>query len=185
VTGNYLLTAISSTIKAETNERRMPTFHEAVEMHKAMVYSIGWHYLHDRHAAEEMAQEVFLQLHTSWAGIQSREHLLFWLRRTATHRAIDAGRKRRTKAEITLEEADEPTMLERVHDTLLSSYLNRMVGTLPDKQRSAIILRYQEEMEVEEIARTLDMNASTVKTHIARGLEFLRGKVSRRLGRSE
>ena len=143
-----MLTAISSTIKAETNERRMPTFHEAVEMHKAMVYSIGWHYLHDRHAAEEMAQEVFLQLHTSWAGIQSREHLLFWLRRTATHRAIDAGRKRRTKAEITLEEADEPTMLERVHDTLLSSYLNRMVGTLPDKQRSAIILGFYDVMLV-------------------------------------
>ncbi len=151
-------------------------------MHKAMVYSIGWNFLHDRQAAEEMAQEVFLQLHRNWAGIQSVEHLLFWLRRTATHRAIDAGRKRKAKAEVTLEEADEPTMLERVHDTLLSSYLKRMVGTLPEKQRSAIVLRYQEDMEVEEIAKMLDTNVSTVKTHIARGLDFLRGKVSRRLG---
>ncbi len=146
-----------------------------------MVYSIGWHFLRDRQAAEEMAQEVFLQLHQNWGSIQSPEHLLFWLRRTATHRAIDAGRKRKAKAEVMLEEADEPTMLERVHDTLLSSYLSRMVGTLPEKQRSAILLRYQEDMEVEEIARVLEMKASTVKTHIARGLEFLRGKVSRRL----
>lgn len=169
-----MLTAIP--LRATTD-----AFEEAVETHKAMVYSIGWHFLHDRQAAEEMAQEVFLQLHRNWAAIQSPEHLLFWLRRTATHRAIDAGRKRKSKAEVALEEADEPTMLERVHDTLLSSYLQRMVGTLPEKQRSAILLRYQEDMEVEEIAQVLEMNASTVKTHIARGLEFLRGKVSRRL----
>jgi len=58
-----------------------------------------------------------------------------------------------------------------------------MVGTLPENQRSAILLRYQEEMDVDEIAKVLDMNSSTVKTHIARGLEFLRGKVSRRLGK--
>ncbi len=169
-----MLTAIP--IRATTD-----AFAEAVETHKAMVYSIGWHFLRDRQAAEEMAQEVFLQLHQNWGAIQSPEHLLFWLRRTATHRAIDAGRKRKAKAEVMLEEADEPTMLERVHDTLLSSYLSRMVGTLPEKQRSAILLRYQEDMEVEEIARVLEMKASTVKTHIARGLEFLRGKVSRRL----
>jgi RNA polymerase sigma-70 factor (ECF subfamily) len=85
---------------------------------------------------------------------------------------------------VTLEEADEPTVLERLHDTLLSSYLNRMVGTLPDKQRSAILLRYQEDMEFDEIAKVLDSNVSTVKTHIARGLELLRGKVSRRLRRT-
>jgi RNA polymerase sigma-70 factor (ECF subfamily) len=169
--------------KSETRGDRLPSFAAAVETHKAMVYSIAWHFLHDRPAAEELAQDVFLQLHTNWAQIQSPEHLLFWLRRAATHRAIDAGRKRRAKAEIALEDADEPTMLERLHDTFLSSYLKRMVGTLPEKQRSAILLRYQEEMEPEEIARVLDMNVSTVKTHISRGLDFLRGKVSRKLGR--
>ena len=183
MTGEYLLTAISSTINAQAQEHRLPAFADAVEAHKAMVYSIGWHFLHDRQAAEEIAQEVFLQLHMNWSDIQSPAHLLFWLRRTATHRAIDAGRKRKAKGEVTLEEADEPTMLERGHDTLLSSYLSRMVGTLPENQRSAILLRYQEEMDVDEIAKVLDMNSSTVKTHIARGLEFLRGKVSRRLGK--
>jgi RNA polymerase sigma-70 factor (ECF subfamily) len=58
-----------------------------------------------------------------------------------------------------------------------------MVGTLPETQRSAILLRYQEDLDVNEIAKILDMKTSTVKTHISRGLEFLRGKVSRRLGK--
>lgn len=148
-----------------------------------MVFSIAWNFLHDRVAAEELAQDVFLQLHKSWAAIQSPAHLLFWLRKVATHRAIDAARKRKAKAETSLEEADEPTILERVHDSFLTSYLNRVIGTLPEKQRSAIVLRYQEEMEIEEIAKVLDMKASTVKTQISRGLELLRGKVSSRLSR--
>jgi RNA polymerase sigma factor (sigma-70 family) len=75
--------------------------------------------------------------------------------------------------------------LERVHDSLLASFLSRMVGTLPEKQRVAILLRYQEDMEVDEIAKLLEMHSSTVKTNIARGLEMLRGKVSRRLGKGE
>ena len=146
-----------------------------------MVYSIAWHYLRQRQIAEEVAQDVFLQLHTNWEAIQSGQHLQYWLRRTAMHRAIDAGRKRLAKAEITLDQADEPSMLERVHDTLLESYLNRMVGSLPENQRSAIILRYQEDMNVEEIAEVLATKVSTVKTNIARGLELLRAKVSGRL----
>jgi RNA polymerase sigma-70 factor (ECF subfamily) len=168
---------------ASEAEARLPSFAFAVDTHKAMVYSIAWHFLHDRVVAEELAQDVFLQLHKSWAGIQSPAHLAFWLRKVATHRAIDAARKRKARAETSLEEADEPTVLERMHDSFLASYLNRMVGTLPEKQRSAILLRYQEEMEVEEIAKVLNMKASTVKTQISRGLELLRGKVSRRLGK--
>jgi RNA polymerase sigma-70 factor (ECF subfamily) len=58
-----------------------------------------------------------------------------------------------------------------------------MVASLPEKQRSVIVLRYQEEMELEEIAKVLSMNLSTVKTQISRALDLLRGKVSRRLGK--
>ena len=64
---------------------------------------------------------------------------------------------RSTQPELT----DEPTTLERLHDTFLSTYLERMVSSLPEKQRAVVILRYQEEMEVEEIARTLNMKQAT------------------------
>ncbi len=136
-----------------------------------MVYSIGWHFLRDHAAAEELAQEVFLQLHRSWASMKSREHIVSWLRRVASHRATDFARRARIRAETSLEETAEPTVLERVHDTFLSAYLERLV----------VILRYQEDMEVEEIARTLHMKTATVKTQLARALDLLRAKTSRRL----
>jgi RNA polymerase sigma-70 factor (ECF subfamily) len=175
-------TSISATPEGRAS---LPAFAVVVEAHKAMVYSIAWQFLHDRVAADELAQDVFLQLHKNWAAIQSPAHLLFWLRKAATHRAIDAARKRNAKAETSLEETDEPRVLERVHDSFLETYLQRMVASLPEKQRSVIVLRYQEEMELEEIAKVLSMKVSTVKTQISRALELLRGKVSRRLGRAD
>ncbi|HZS54135.1 MAG TPA: sigma-70 region 4 domain-containing protein, partial [Bryobacteraceae bacterium] len=78
-------------------------------------------------------------------------------------------------------DSGEPTVFEQVHDSFLSCYLERMVASLPAQQRMMIILRYQEEMEIDEIATALDMKASTVKTQIARALDFLRAKTSHRL----
>jgi RNA polymerase sigma-70 factor, ECF subfamily len=167
-----------------TNERAipLPSFADAVELHKGMVYSIGWHFLRDRPAAEELAQEVFLLLHRNWSGIKSSEHLVFWLRKVTSHRAIDFARKLKRRHETSLDDSAEPTTLERVHDTFLSSYLERMVASLPEKQRMVVVLRYQEDLEIEEIARILSMKAATVKTQLSRGLDLLRSKTEHRLG---
>lgn len=174
-------TLTSGAIPAD-KDAALPTFAEAVEAHKAMVYSILWHFLRDRPAAEELAQDVFLELHKKWASMKSAQHMVFWLRRVTSHRAIDFARKRKARAETSLEETGEPTVLERVHDSFLSSYLERMVASLPEKQRIVIVLRYQEGMELEEIGRVLGIKVATVKTQIFRGLELLRAKTMSKLG---
>lgn len=180
-----LVTTVADGLDSREGDAILPSFCEAVEAHKAMVFSIGWHFLRDRTAAEELAQEVFLQLYRNWADMQSPGHIVFWLRKVTSHRAIDMVRKRKSRPEMSLEEAAEPTVLERMQDSLLSSYLERMVASLPEKQRMAIVLRYQEDMDPNEIAKVLDMKASSVKTLIARGLELLRAKTGRRLGAAE
>ena len=48
-----------------------------------MVFSIAYHFLHDRALAEEVAQEMFLQLHKHLASLDSPEHVVYWLRRGA------------------------------------------------------------------------------------------------------
>jgi RNA polymerase sigma-70 factor (ECF subfamily) len=157
------------------------SFADAVEIHKAMVFSIAWHFLRDRALSEELAQDVFLELHRHWAAMKSSEHIVFWLRKVTCNRCIDVVRRRKLRRETSLEDNPEPAMLERVQDPLLSAYLQRMVASLPEKQRLLVVLRYQEGMEPEEIARMLNMNASTVKTQISRALELLRAKTAQRL----
>jgi RNA polymerase sigma-70 factor (ECF subfamily) len=163
----------------------LPTFAEAVELNKSMVFSIAWHFLHDRSLAEELAQDVFLELHRRWSSMRSPDHLVFWLRKVTGHRAIDLIRRRRIRQESSLDAAAEPTTLEQMHDSLLASYLERMVATLPEKQRLAIVMRYQEDLEPDEIAKVLGMNVSTVKTNLARGLELLHAKTVGRLKRRQ
>ncbi len=180
-----MVATVTSCAVPSEGQADLPSFAEAVDAHKAMVFSIGWHFLRDRPAAEELAQEVFLQLYRNWSGMKSRDHVVFWLRKVTSHRAIDVVRRRKMHPEMSLEEAAEPTVLERMQDSLLASYLERMVASLPEKQRMAVVLRYQEDMSPEEIAQVLEMKASSVKTLISRGLELLRAKTSRRLGESD
>lgn len=159
----------------------LPTFAEAVELHKSMVFSIAWHFLRDRSLAEELAQDVFLELHRRWASLRSPDHLVFWLRKVTSNRAIDVIRRHNARPETSLEAASEPTTLEQMHDSLLASYLERMVATLPEKQRLVVVMRYQEDMEPDEIARVLGMNVSTVKTNLSRALDLLQAKTVGRL----
>lgn len=179
--------ALSTAAKEVASERgaALPSFPEAVEAHKAMVFSIAWNFLRDRSAADEIAQDVFLELYRRWHQIQSPAHLVFWLRKVVSHRCLDAVRKRKIRHETSLEESAEPTALERVQDPMLSAYLARMVASLPEKQRVAVILRYQEGMELEEISEVLGMHVSTVKSQIARALELLKEKTAHRLGRAK
>ena len=176
-----MVAGVTSRMGSLEGKISLPGFSDVVEAHKSMVYSIAWHFLRDRAIAEELAQDVFLELHRNWPSMQSAQHIVFWLRKVTSRRSIDVVRKRRTRAETSLEEMTEPTALERVHDSMLSSYLERMVASLPEKQRIAIVLRYQEDMEPEQIAEALDMNVNTVKSQISRALDFLRAKTARRL----
>ena len=52
-----------------TAARQTLDFGELMREHRAMVFSVAWHFLHDRDLAEETAQDVFLSLHTHLAGI--------------------------------------------------------------------------------------------------------------------
>ena len=180
---------LEATISLQATESevdyKLPTFAEAVDAHKAMVYSIAWHFLRDHGTAEELAQDVFLELHRHWSSMKSGAHILFWLRQVTSRRAIDVWRKRKIRLETSLEATVEPTVLERVHDSFLCTYLERMVASLPEKQRLAVVLRYQEGMEMDEIAEVLGMKVNSVKTQIFRALALLRMKTAQRLGRSE
>jgi RNA polymerase sigma-70 factor (ECF subfamily) len=57
-----------------------------------------------------------------------------------------------------------------------------VVASLPEAQRIVTVLRYQEEMMPEEIAKTLDMRVRTVKSHLNRSLALLREKLTRSMG---
>lgn len=156
-------------------------FAEIVREHQAMVFSIGWHYLADRALAEDLGQEVFLRLYQNLAAIESPAHLAHWLRRVAVHRCVDHSRRGYFRRESPLEETHEIAVGSSPADSFLSERLRQSVAQLREKQRMVIVLRYQEELELGEIAELLDMPLNTVKSTLHRALENLRGKLTRKV----
>ena len=160
----------------------LPGFADIVREHQGMVFSLAYHFLRDRGLAEELAQEVFLELHGHLADIESPAHLVFWLRKVASRRCIDQTRRRAFWPKLRLDEIPEPAAKAHEADPMLSRALARLVASLPERPRLVTILRYQEDLEPAEIAQVLDMPVATVKSHLQRSLAMLREKLARTVG---
>jgi len=157
-------------------------FESIVHAHQAMLYRIAFNFLRNVHLAEEVVQDVLLQLYERGPDLESPQHLKAWLRRTATHRCIDLVRRRSFQTETQLDEMPDVAMDIVEADPLLDERLRVLVASLPEIQRLVVILRYGEDMTSDEIAATLDIPSPTVRSHLQRALALLRSKAPRILG---
>jgi RNA polymerase sigma-70 factor (ECF subfamily) len=153
-----------------------PDFESIVRTHQSMVYSIAYNFFGDIAVAEEIAQEVFLQLHENRQALKNDAHVKHWLRRAATHRSIDVLRRRGRRSEVQLDDIPEVAAPRCETDPLLVERLRRLVRSLPEKPRAVLILRYGEDMDVHEIGKILEMPVPTVWSHLRRSIAILRDK---------
>jgi RNA polymerase sigma-70 factor (ECF subfamily) len=160
-------------------------FRRLVETHQRMVFSLALRLMGEYGAAEEVAQDAFLDLFRKGERLQSEDHVRFWLRRVTVHRATDAMRRRSRQPEAAAEEwmeerhgsangddADEPM------NAGFAAKLEELLQALPETMRVAVVLRYQEEMRPDEIAALLGQTVTTVKSNLHRGLQLLRRKAA-------
>jgi RNA polymerase sigma-70 factor, ECF subfamily len=152
-------------------------FAEIVHEHQAMVFSLAYHFLNDVSLAEELAQEVFLQLYQSLSKIESPAHLLFWLRKVTSHRCIDWARRQNTRRQLSLEDVPELPAPASTSDPILARKLRQLVAALPEKSRMIVTLRFQEGLQLAEIAEVLEMPINTVKSQLQRSLAKLHEKL--------
>lgn len=148
-----------------------------VRQYQRTVFSIALRMLGDRQRAEDLAQEVFLQLYRSLDSIDSDTHLAFWLRKVAVNRAIDRIRQESRHESEPLAEADTVAAESSDTDPLLQRRMAELVAQLSPAARAVVVLRYQEDLDPTEIASTLDMSINTVKSHLKRSLSSLRAQV--------
>jgi len=98
--------------------------------HQSMVFSIALRILGDRSAAEEAAQDVFIELHAKLGELASDQHVLYWLRRVTVHRSIDLVRRRQRRPQVAMDWNQLPDLPDlssegRQPDPLLSRRLYR------------------------------------------------------------
>ena len=170
--------SIDETLRlAQTGNRA--AFSELIETHQAMVYSLLLHVVSEEAVAEEIAQDVFLELHKNLASIESGQHLVRWLRTVATRRGIDEVRRWKFRSPRPIEDLPEPGVDSGLHDVLLSVKLQKLLNRLPAKHRAIVVLRYQEDLDPSDIALQLEMPVATVKSTLHRALGMLRRALER------
>ena len=152
-------------------------FASLVRQHQSMVFSLALHMLRSRPAAEDLAQEVFLELYRSLPRLESGAHATSWLRKVTGHRCIDEIRRRQHRPEFQVEEMPDRGTLPVAREVFLADRVQRLLAGLPPRARMVVVLRFQEELEPAEIAETLDMPVNTVKSHLRRSLAVLRAKL--------
>ena len=167
---------IAPRILVEAALRDPEAFGEIVNKHKSMVYSLVFHFFQSRALAEDIAQEVYLELFKNLDSIVSDLHLSFWLRQAVTRKCIDHSRRLKHRRYQPLEDIIEPGYTPEESDPFLAATLRKKVDALPDKMRMVIILRFQEDLKLSEISTTMDMPVNTVKTTLRRALARLREK---------
>lgn len=118
--------------------------------------------------AEELVQDAFVAASRQWGGV--REPFPY-LRAAVVNRSRSWGRR------VQLERRQLPPIEDQVE--LGASELWDALGRLNVRQRSAIVLRYYEDLPDQEIAALLGCRPGTVRTVIHRGLAMLRKEIER------
>jgi RNA polymerase sigma-70 factor (ECF subfamily) len=159
-----------------------PDLEHLLDEHQSMVFSLALRMTADRGLSEEIAQDVFLELDEHLGKMQSPDHARFWLRQVTMNRSTDALRRRKVRGmDLWVELEDGHAVRAEAPVSPVGARLEHLLTTLPEAQRAALILRYQEDMLPDEIAVALDAPVATIKSHLQRGLKLLRAKASSNL----
>jgi RNA polymerase sigma-70 factor (ECF subfamily) len=166
-------------------------FAELVELYKDKIYHLAYRMLNNKHEAEDAVQETFMRVYTNLHRYDEQQKFSTWIFRIGTNHCIDRLRKRKHSAYSLDAEMpdgegnDYYSMLPGNEDTpeqqiILSEtqlLIRKAIVALPEKYKSVVILRYLQDMSLQEISDVLDMPVTTVKTRVHRGREYLRKRL--------
>lgn len=174
--------AIEASRLEQARSGDLVAFRELLREHQGRVFSIALRFTGRRADAEELAQDVFLQLHGALGGIESDAHLKHWLLRTVSHRCIDRLRSERRRPQLVpmqaLADGAEGAASQAEADPLAGARLRRLLLELAPDARAVMLLRFQEDLDPADIAAVLAMSVNTVKSHLRRSLEWLRAQLA-------
>jgi len=167
-----------ATLMQQLLRRDVGAFEELYERHSRIVYSLVLRILRQGPTAEEVVQDVFLQLWRNSSQYDVRRPLVPWLLTLARNRALDHLRlksERQRRREEQTEEfpqiaAAAPEYERALDEKRRAERVRALIGSLPPAQKKAIELAYFEGLSHSEIAASLHEPLGTVKSWIRNGL---------------
>jgi len=149
---------------------------EYVVENKEKHYRIAYSYVKNADDALDIVQESIFKALISLNTLKNPEFMKTWFYRILVNCSLDCIRKQ--KKVITLDNEVLYSYINEFNDTYTDIDLHKALDELPDSYRSIIILRFFEDLKIEEIAEILNENINTVKTRLYKSLDKLRIKMN-------
>jgi RNA polymerase sigma-70 factor (ECF subfamily) len=150
----------------------MPSFEEIYRRHHRRVYSICLRMLQNASEAEDLTQDVFIQLYRKIGSFRGDSAFTTWLHRMTVNQVLMHFRKRSVKFEKTTEEGETPDQIVpgtarpekmRIVDKIA---LDNAIAQLPDGYKNVFVLHDVEGFEHEEVAKILGCSVGTSKSQL-------------------
>jgi RNA polymerase sigma-70 factor (sigma-E family) len=137
----------------------------------------------DWHTADDVVQDALVSLYARWPRLVSRGSPDAYASKVLVSRFLDERRRpwrRESPSEIVPDRVDPVAArdLARIDDG--DAELAAALATLPADQRAVVVLRYADDLALDEVARVLDLPLGTVKSRASRGTQALRYELIRR-----
>ena len=165
----------------DANEREMyraaihgdrDAFEMIIRTHSRALFAIAYGILQNREEAEDAVQDALVKAWKSRWRVRQPEKFPAWLCMITRYRARDVFRKRRTVP--ISDEMTEPVESETTDTTALDRQLHFALAALPELHRSALTLRYFEEMDYQSIEKLLGLSNGALRGILGRALASMR-----------
>jgi RNA polymerase sigma-70 factor (ECF subfamily) len=177
-------------IAVETPVSRIEDFDAVARQYWPVVFRFLFASLHDRDAAETLTQDCFLKAYRHRERFRGDASVKTWLMQIAVNLVRDYARnprlqfwKRTRSSNVDLNEVSQfvPVEQSSPEEQALNREMVRAVwsaaAALPERQRTVLLLRFVEDMELLEIARVTGIKEGTVKAHLFRALHAIRERL--------
>ncbi|MCX6178269.1 MAG: RNA polymerase sigma factor [Chlorobiales bacterium] len=167
------------------------SFKKLVAEHQGMVINTCYRFVFNREDAEDLAQEVFIEVFRSFDQFREEAKLSTWIYRIAVTKSLDHLRRLKRKkrfsslkriigiedpsTDIVDSNSDNPA--EAMEGNEQAAILQNALNTLPDSQKTAFLLSKQEGFSNQEIADILKTSVSAVESLVHRAKKNLHDKL--------
>ncbi|NTV25637.1 MAG: RNA polymerase sigma factor [Chlorobiaceae bacterium] len=168
-------------------------FSELVAEHQEMVLNTCYRFVFNREDAEDLAQEVFIEVHRSLDRFREESKLSTWIYRIAVTKSLDHLRKLKRKKRFSslkriigvddpadsIPAPDRDNPADALADKERVSVLQEALNSLPDNQKTAFLLSKQDGYSNQEIADILQTTIPAVESLVHRAKKNLQTKLER------
>jgi len=150
------------------------SFDRAVRTSEAQILRTAYRVLGNWADAEDVAQEAFVRLHRHGLGFPNEAGMMAWLYRVTVNLCLDRVRSPRRWEQLPEMRSEEASAEAVVIRQDQKQRLMQALGTLPTRERAAVVLREIEGLSTAEVAAILGSSEGTVRSQVSKALGHLR-----------